>query len=1520
MGSKTVKRLAVVAAVLVLTIVAVVVIQRRQVDKMGRLNLVKAEQAVEKGDPKTAEDLYLQHIQVFPDDLDAKVKYADSLLKGSNTQARAQQAMGIYSAVLNRDPGRQDVRRLLTELKAKSERDDDVREARNNLTILMSADPNDAALEYLLGRCQETLKENAAAVESYKLALSHGTAEKFDAYQRIAGLLRGSLNDPKQADDMIDEMVKSNPDDYRAYLERGNFRFSRFETSAGNSPEELKGIEADYQTALKLAPKEPSIYLQLARVALKRNDGKEAQRILRAGIDADPKDASLYRTLAWVEERTGKPDEAIATYRRGIEALPDSAELRIYLLERLAPRGATAEILSQADELTRIGVNFYPEFYKAYYHFNMHDWPASRRILAEKLLPTDLSSRPALRAMVNDLLAKCYERLGDPERQRAALASSLRDDPRNIDARRRWVEDLASQGDVDQAIAEYRKLVAEFPRVVEFRVALVRLLTAKIQQQPAAKRDWKEVEGLLDVAEKDAAGTPLQVSKAQMLLSQGKASEAQVLLEKVRDGEGGSNALVWTALADLKLLKGEYPAALEILDDAQAKLGDRFELRVSRARILAARGGPDVNEALVALTKNLNALPADRRGPLLDTIAGVLASPSRDDVADAVRLWTEACALAPNDLGLRQNLFRVGALKAEKANAERDKAAEGQTKATIDEARKIMDQALAEIKQIDGADGNNTRYHEIAYRILEAKFNKDTPEQAERLKAEERDARKQAEARLRSEARTLIAELTSRRPDWSVIPLLNADLDALDLELATSKDGKNPEEDKRRAADNKRRLSRIADLYLQAIDMGQRNPIVGRRAIELLTASDRTAEINEVADKIPDLAGNGNLSLVASSLLGNNANPADALESARKRVESRPDDFNERILLAQVLIRAKRLDEAEAELRKGLAQDRTDPNRWITLVHFLLQANQIDKAETVFREAEKVLPAAKGLSADRAALAMAQNAFQIGLGYQAAAREPQKVKWFNEAKGWYQKAQAAKPGEFALKRATVEFLLQTNQFADVEGQLAAIFARPGDYNADDVDWAKRTRAVSLVLQSEVYNDYQQAIRALKFFVPPDGDDAKPYTSPVDLRTLARVYEAQKIPAYRKKAVEVLEKLNADRIADAEDRFLLAKLYNAGGEWDKARTEYKQLLEELGPSNSAMKLNRRVTFLNQYAHDLIEHVTQGEAQEAKDAQDLIDQLKTIRPDGFNVLSLQAHLDKAMGKPIEAVAKLKEIADRPKPKSKPELELALASARLSEDLGELELAQRLYELNAASPRLQDRMAYAAFLGRQGRIKEAIDVCEPLWDAAPNPEILVPTVIEALFPAKAEPDDAQVERVSQWIDRGIKQNSKSTLLLIALGNIRERQKRYAEAEDLYRQVIKQGGNDVIPLNNLAWLMALKGDKGNVPLDLINRAIALRGPIPEFLDTRAIVYLTNGESKKAIEDLEDAVAIAPTATKYFHLAQAYLEASNKDAAKQNLDKAKQNLDKARTKGLAKGNLHPLELTAYQQVISALD
>lgn len=1455
MGPKTIKRLAVVAVVLVLAIVSVFLIQRAQVARLGGANLAEAEKAAERGDLETAEQLYLQHVQVFPDDLDAKLKYAGVLLKASRTPARVSQAQVIYDQILDREPGRLDVRRLLAELQATARDAESARFGRDNIEILLNAKPDDGALEYLMGRCRETLGEFEVAADFYEKALAHGTpdADKYDTYQRLARLLRGRLQKTAEADQAIEEMVKSDPKDYRGYLERG-----RYLRAFDSSPEAMKKIVADYEEALKLAPKEASIYLELARVATedKPPDLEKAARILKQGREADPKNVAIYLMLANIEQfRTGKPEVAEQILLQGIEKLPDSLEMRISLADKLAQRGATTALKEQIGEMSRIGLNpRYIEYYEAYYAVNMKDWAGARKILVEKLQPLDLSNQLGLRASVNDLLSRCYAHLGDPDRQRAALASSIRDNPNNIPIRVRWIADLAAQGEVDLAIDQYRKLVDQVPQV---RLLLVDQLMIRNQRTPASRRDWKEIEDLIALAAKDAPKAPQPVlAKARVLQAQGKTSQAKSLLEAAVGGDSKEPgvASLWTALAEMQT---DYPAALKVLDDAQVKLGDQFELRIARVKILAARGGPDAAAALIAVTENLNALPTEQRVDVLEAVAAELSR--MNDYAGAARLVAQAASMVPNDLQPPLLLLSLGIQGDDKA---------------------VIEQALAEIRRIEGSESNNARYGEVEYKIWQSKVSKDPAQQA----------------RLRADARTMLAELSARRPDWSVIPLATAKLDEEELKLATDE------------SDRKQRQSRLADLYRQAVDMGQRNLAVVRRGTEMLMASGRTAEVNQLWNKVPSLSGDGELSGLERTVLDNVLRGKDyqnALEIVRQRVEARPDDFAERILLVQLLLAEKRPEEAEAELNKAVALDRSDANRWIALVQFLVSSKQIDKAEQAVKELEKTVPA------DQLALTMAQCADMIGQGYQAATREAQKAIWFDEAKSWYEKAQAAKPGEFALRRATTEFLLRTNQLPEVESLLTDVLKRPGDFNAADLDWTRRTLALSYVVRSELRHDYPQALKALAIFNPSGRSESNPTDKPEDLRVLARVYEAQKIPSYRKKAVEILEKLNSDRLATPEDQFLLARIYAANGEWDKARSEYRRLLDESGTADTPEKLNRRVAILVQYATQLIAHIkSDDDRQAAEEAQGLIDQLKAIQPDAFNVLSLQARLDKTQGRIDEAVAKLKTVAERPGLSPV----LALATARLAEDLDQNDLAERLFKLNAtASSRLQDRLAYVAFLGRRGRTKDALDVCEPLWTSTPNPDVLVSTVLDVLFSAKTDIDAVQVERVSRWVERSIQQNPKSSLFLIAMGNIRERQNRYADAEALYRKAIALGGGDVVPLNNLAWLMALKGEKSTEPLELINRAITMQGPIPEFLDTRAIIYLSNGESKLAIEDLENAVAIAPSAVKYFHLAQAYLEASNKPAAKKNLEKA-------RTEGLAKGNLHPLELGVYQQVVSALD
>jgi tetratricopeptide (TPR) repeat protein len=88
------------------------------------------------------------------------------------------------------------------------------------------------------------------------------------------------------------------------------------------------------------------------------------------------------------------------------------------------------------------------------------------------------------------------------------------------------------------------------------------------------------------------------------------------------------------------------------------------------------------------------------------------------------------------------------------------------------------------------------------------------------------------------------------------------------------------------------------------------------------------------------------------------------------------------------------------------------------------------------------------------------------------------------------------------------------------------------------------------------------------------------------------------------------------------------------------------------------------------------------------------------------------------------------------------------------------------------------------------------------------------------------------------------------------------------------------MVALNNLACLLAFRAAPGDEALDLINRALVAAGHIPELLDSRALVYLSRNDAKSAIADLEAATKRGPTASKYYHLARAYLMDGRTDAA----------------------------------------
>ena len=239
----------------------------------------------------------------------------------------------------------------------------------------------------------------------------------------------------------------------------------------------------------------------------------------------------------------------------------------------------------------------------------------------------------------------------------------------------------------------------------------------------------------------------------------------------------------------------------------------------------------------------------------------------------------------------------------------------------------------------------------------------------------------------------------------------------------------------------------------------------------------------------------------------------------------------------------------------------------------------------------------------------------------------------------------------------------------------------------------------------------------------------------------------------------------------------------------------------------------------------------------------------------------------------------------------------------------LFQRFIDANK-SKEPQSVLLMAGHLGRQNRLSEALEICDKAWATCP-PEIVTRAVVALLRNPHATAEHFQ--QVEKRITEAMNKDPKAPLFPLALAELQDAHGRHDEAIVTYRKILAGQPHNLIALNNLANVLALRGMTGDEPLQLIQTAVEEAGPNSELLDTRAVVYLHSGRPDLAIRDLEQAIAEAPRPEKYFHLAQAHQRASD-------VPRARQAFAKAKELELGLTDLHLLERSAWEKMKNELE
>jgi tetratricopeptide (TPR) repeat protein len=1416
-----------------------------QYQRIARALLWQARHAEEQGQVDR-QALYLSRYLEFNPRDDAEKTHLATVWAGDafvNTPRLRGRAVRLLDEVLTHDGSRADLRRLLvkTALEVGS-----LKLARGHLEKLLPwdqirkqkaddgvVDRERGELEGYWGQLLEAEGKSAEAMTCCRLAVRHDP-ENQASYVRLAYLLRRQKEtDPAQreangreADGLIDVLVRKNDAGHQAFLSRWRYRreFDLLELKKGEPAAGKVALAAgaqDVADALRRAPE--AVEVLLAAADLERMLGQ-------AALDDAAKPAEQ-REKAFQEHR----DRAYEHLQHGLklqENLParaasDTARFQLWWHKA----SLLLDDVKRADG-RRPGDPGVPDAGQ------VRAWEAEAARSVEQLRKTRLV--PAAADFLQGRLLVHERRWAEAvalfEHARALLGPQT---------------DLANQvnlhlGQCYEQLEEPSQMLAAYGRVAENDpasvVALVGMAAAewsmqrldsafqKYQQLIASgrlpDRCWIDV-ARLEIQRQAQRETPRWEGVEGALKNAAKATPDAVEIPLL-------TAEMWVA-------RGQESKAAEVLSAAKDKWPREAELwaaeadlalhtkHYARAGVLLDEGQKEVGDGVVLRLARARALAASlkkdgvtdkdkeevRKG--IDALAAGIDRFPEDQRGRLLSGLAYAQLQADNPAGARVWWQRMAELPAYRTDLRLRLL-------LFDLALKLndvegMDRALADVRAVEGGDGTFVQYGQ-ALRLLW---------QAEKKQKERDDSIPEL-----AEAQLLLDRVLAQRPNWPAVYLARARAHELE--------------------GNKEQA--IKDLR-EAMHNGDTSPEVIRQLAYLLTDRGRHDEAAQEMSKVREqlLAQDPDLGRLAIRIALGQGKFEDAALRLNTAVKADTDNFKELVYKGWVLAEARKPAEAEQFFARAAELAPGEPVVWVARVQFLAGQKRTDDARKVIDEAAAKMPP------EKKELTLAQCWESLGQEKEATLH--------------YKAALAAQPEDVAVVRAVANFDLANGRVKEAEELLRQILdGKVQKASAGDRDWARHGLALVLASGTD-YERFREALTLEGLQLDDNGQLVRERRegSSEQQKNKARVLATQLGQRqFRKRAIELLEGLDRSKSLLANDRYVLAVLYEADGNWRRSQEILKDLVETR--KNSPQYLVRYVQSL--LAHD------QAEAEkEVQRLEDLEEQLK-VEKNTYAAVEMRARLLEVQGHGDRALDLLNKHVRRPGADST-EILLVLDSLRRQKDF------TRAYEL-----------------------------CEKMWaDGKCKPEVCGGVSVAVLRMTSVT--DAQVQQLEARLRKAIADNRKSMVLRLHLADLYDLRGRYADAERLYVEVLQESNEpkNVVALNNLAWLLAHREGGAAEARKYIDAAVNGIGRRADLLDTRGLVYLKLGNREAALADFQEAVAEAPTPTRLYHLARAYNEARDKTRAAQTLEDARRLLGPSR-KPLPSA-MHPTEQEDCRRLLAEL-
>lgn len=1446
--------------------------------QLGRLsNTLLVHARKEEGDKnwlEAAEHLD-RYLRIQPRNKSVRVQLAMDYAKGATTLEEKRRAVALHYRALASELGEEagELRVSLAELLLETGR---LLEAEGEAEDVLAADKNNgrALRVYALARYFQWIRgalatkrhdelkllasvESALAKNPADIALAEVAAQLYREFPDVVAARRVGLNQLSReqvADSWIDKAIKNNPNNAKAFLARHKYR----------SEYQLPGEWEDLDRALQLGPSDAQVlmvggeaYFQEGRRLLADESAEAEARFAKATqlfqrlIDKDlaREDPHPHLRLGDILVLQGKLDPALAAWREALaayEAPLVHATFQARIADCLLKAGRVKEVekpLEAIDTaLADLGGTISRQEYlklmqsqglrRATYDLIHGRYSAAIGQLQQAIArqPQPLAN-PETAHRAWDLLGRAYAGLEDWTAAATFFDRASNFQPTEVSSRLEAARSWLTAGRADLAIDRAEQVI-DLQGPPE---AWIVLATAELQVQallPQAERNWDRLQtalrGLDQLEATDGIDSPWRIDFIK----------ADFVALRAAPSDDPAHGRI---------------AATEVLHQAELKHDERpnfwFEVCMAYERLGQKQ---DAQRAW----ERLNQLPGARTEA---AIAAARRAAMHDDFVQANRILEESSyrATGTGQSRIRQEQLRLAQVRQDFAQMKKLLAAElVERPDDVGVLCKLAELSLREdditaVEQFEdklaaiGPHGELWARYFRVLRLYKSATDKDDPVLRQALSEQ--------------------AQLATLRPNWAESFALRG---AIEQKME--------------------RTTAAIEAYEEAIALGERRYAVFEQLITCLEKAGREADIDKYLARLESyLPSSQRLTEIAVHRRLDSDRPEQAIELARRAVAQRPNDAGDLLWLGRLLMLTGKMAEAHETFQKATEIAPHEVRTWNGMFSYYLRSGEKQRASQVLEsiaaqtaidrhqreiaigtgylrlgETEKALEVLTDLAGQELPdMTQAKVQLQLAMIYLESDRE--------RAKQHLQKAVALNPAENQSKWLLASILAaggSEEELAQAEELLG------GAAGASSTIEDRRVRAL-LLAQHGAEDGLERAIRILEQIIA-DGSE-----TPNDRLLLAQFYERQFAGATDPDVAK-------DRLKAARDQLVaLATRSRAQAADVAALVDF--LLRHNESADAGVWLDRLEERVRTRSLDdpraiarLIELRIKHGSTDRCEA--WIDRLEEVDHDPVRPLLARATFLSALGRANEiepavekkAQALIEAAVDRPD------------RSRIARAVGDLYLnvhqpaaAERWYRIVVKEDREQFPLLALALM-RQGRAADAVKVCQTAieFDKTSRPAVVLTSI---LLETGAKPE--HVALAEGVLTVALERFPEDPDLLYGVGMLRIFQDRYPEATDLLSKVIKLNPRHVAALNNLSVLLAETPDRRDKAMELVQRAIEIRGQEPTLLDTHGTILLLGGQSREAVSLLEAAARGMSTDPRHkFHLAIAYLDIGSEDQAKQ--------------------------------------